>query len=82
MDLFHQFFLDINKVKDTFAEQNFEYIEKYRMGGSIGACREISMSVFLKNRSKYKIIRGIWVLLNTLLSKVTWHTTLLVFKKK
>jgi len=80
-DLFHQFFLDIKEVKGTFTEQNFEFIEKYHMAGSIGACREISMPNFLKNRSKYKIIRGIWGLLNPILSYLTWHTTLLVFKK-
>lgn len=80
-NLFHQFFLDTNEVKKVFAKQNFDYIEKYHMAGSIGACREISMPDIFKNRSKSKLIRGIWWLLNPLLSKITWHTTLLVFKK-
>jgi len=81
INLFHQFILDIKQVQNVFEKNGFQYVKKYNMTGSLGASREISMPKILTSRSKIKLIRGLWWALNPFLSSVTWHTSLVIFKK-
>tara|TARA_B100001057_G_C22798932_1_gene930772 strand:+ start:556 stop:1389 length:834 start_codon:yes stop_codon:yes gene_type:complete len=80
-NLFHQFILDIKQVRNVFEKNGFQFVEKQNMTGSLGASREISMPKIFTSRSKIKLIRGLWWMLNPFLSNFTWHTSLVVFKK-
>ena len=80
-NLFHQYILDFKHVKKVFEKNGFKYIARHNMTGSLGASREISMPKIFTSRSKIKLIRGLWWALNPFLSIVTWHTSLVIFKK-
>lgn len=80
-NLFHQYILDFKHVKKVFEKNGFKYVARYNMTGSLGASREISMPKIFTSRSKIKLIRALWWALNPFLSVITWHTSLIIFKK-